>query len=79
MFLKYTLLKETEYEVIYKYYPEGGTSAGEIAIDKRTGECKVNILAEGDENRSYALKMFNKMKRYLADGAFESDGMIACG
>lgn len=75
--LEYELFKESDEEVIYKYYPEGKKQAGLVSVSKSTGECKINELSLDDRHQRYALKLFKKLKEYASNNSFNLKGMIA--
>ena len=75
--LKFVLFKNDDREIQYIYYPEGGTNPGIVSYDKREGVCNIVTLSKDDECRTYALKMFSRLRKYAETGTFKEEGMIA--
>ena len=49
--LRYKLIKESKEELLYQYFPEGGTSYGTITFDKESGYWIYKVMFE-IENQS---------------------------
>ena len=75
--LKFILEKETDKEVIYRYYPEGTEDAGLVSYDKERKECSIVTLSAQDRHQRYACKMFARIRTYATQGSFEKEGKIA--
>ena len=75
--LKYALIKETEKELHYEYFPEGSTVSGVIVYNKETGKCNILKLSENDKHQRYALKMFKKIREFTDNGSFKREGIVA--
>lgn len=75
--LKFVLEKETNSNVVYKYYPEGKDDVGIVSYDKVNRECKIVILATQDIHKRYAFKMFSRIRKCAENGFFEKEGTIA--
>ena len=75
--LKYVLERETDDEMVYRYFPEGKTDSGLVSYNKKTGELSVIELAPGEKFRTYALKMFYKIRTIIANGEFRQSGIVA--
>ncbi len=75
--LKFILEKETEKEVVYRYYPEGNEDSGLVSYDKEKKECSIVTLSVQDRHQRYACKMFARIRAYATNGSFEKEGMVA--
>ena len=75
--LKYNLIKETDKEIRYEYFPEGGKLSGVVSFDKVTQECSTVRTANNDKRHRYALKMFKRIRELAHDNNFEQSGFIA--
>ena len=75
--LKYILERETDNEMVYRYFPEGKSESGLVSYDKNTGELSVIELAPGELFRTYALKMFYKIRTFINNGVFRQSGIVA--
>lgn len=75
--LKYILEKETDKEVVYKYYPEGNKDFGLVSFDKEKNACSIVTLSPNDRHQRYAQKMFARIREFTSNGSFEKEGMIA--
>jgi hypothetical protein len=75
--LKFILEKETDKEVVYRYYPEGTEDGGLVSYDKEKKECSIVTLSAQDRHQRYACKMFARIRAYATDGFFEKEGTIA--
>ena len=77
--LKYNLINETDKEIIYEYFPEGGKLHGVVSFNKATQECSTVRTADNDKHLRYALKMFKRIRVFARDNNFEKTGYIAWG
>lgn len=75
--LKFKLIRETEKELIYEYFPEGGSASGYAAYNKETGECNIIEQAENDKHNRYALKMLKRLREFASNKAFRTEGIVA--
>lgn len=75
--LKFELIEENESKALYKYFPEGGSESGIVAIDKKSGECSIENLSSNDRHQRYAIKMFKRLREYFDSNSFDKSGMIA--
>jgi CRISPR/Cas system-associated exonuclease Cas4 (RecB family) len=74
--LTYKLIKESEKEAIYEYYPEGSLDAGLISYNKISKEKKVVRQSLDDRHKRYAMKMFQKIRESENEGELPQRGMI---
>ena len=75
--LKFILEKETDKEVLYRYYPEGTDDGGLVSYNKEQKSCSIVTLPKQDRHQRYAMKMFAKIRTYATEGSFQKEGMIA--
>lgn len=75
--LKFVLTKETGSNVLYHYYPEGGSEHGVVSVDKKTGDGAIETLSNNDKHQRYALKALKKIREMASNGFFEEEGMVA--
>ena len=75
--LKFILLKESEKEIEYAYYPEGKKTFGFISYDIKTGNCRIVSLSPDDEHKIYAFKMMRRIRKSARLGSFEAEGIVA--
>jgi len=75
--LKYNLIKETETEVQYNYFPEGDSESGVVSFDKKSNEGSIVYSPKNDRHQRYALKMLKRIKEFASDGSFKKEGIVA--
>lgn len=77
--LKYRLSRENDNERIYFYYPEGKEDYGIIAINKKTGEIRINSLAKEDRGIQifYAYKLVRQLEKFYRTGEYRESGIVA--
>jgi hypothetical protein len=68
---------ESEDELQYEYFPEGGTASGIVAYNKETGKCNIKKLSEEDKHQRYALKMFKRIREFASSDSFQKEGIVA--
>lgn len=75
--LTFIMEKETDKDVVYRYYPEGNEDSGLVSYDKEKKECSIVTLSTQDKHQRYACKMFARIRACATTGFFEKEGMIA--
>ena len=75
--LKFKIVENEQGKLVYRYYPEGNEDFGEVSYDEKTGICSIEILANNDRHKRYALKMMSRIRAMKANGTFEAEGMVA--
>ena len=76
--LRFKMLMREGNIIEYEYYPEGESEKGTIRVDVN-GEVINIILAANDRNRRYALHLLSRIRKFVKNGKFEEEGMIAWG
>ena len=77
--LKFSLMKETAEEVVYKYHPEGSPDFGIISYDRKAKKCNVTTPSKKDKRLKYAQKMFARIRECASNDLFQKEGVIAWG
>ena len=76
--LEYFLVDENDAVLTYRYHPEGEKDYGFVYVNKTTGDYDVTKLADADTlHRWYVGHMFSRIRRFLKEGKFEKEGIVA--
>ena len=75
--LHFQLIENTDERVTYRYYPERDIISGYITVRKADFTIIESELASNDEFRWYFLKMFCRIKEFIAKNDFKESGIIA--
>lgn len=75
--LKYEQIENNSKYAVYKYYPEGKSEAGVLAVSKINKEIIRLDLAPDDEFKWYALKLYKRIKNWIDNGTLPQTGKIA--
>ena len=74
----YELLKLTDEEALYSYYPENDHSnAGIVSFDRASNRGEVLERAQNDNHSSYSGHMFSQLREFNASGEFRETGYVA--
>ena len=77
MMVRIELLKLTEEEAVYKYFPEQEKEKyGIVAVNRSTGKRSIRQKLE-EYTSEYAFQACRQIERYIAKGDFKTSGMIA--
>lgn len=75
--LKYELVKKTEDFVTYKYFPEGKDKFGTICARRSDGAIVEECLAGCEESQWYHRKMIRRIKEFVDNNNFRTQGIVA--
>ena len=75
--LKFELINNGKDSVSYRYYPEGQGESGFITVDKKDLQIRNQKIASGDEFKIYFFKMYKRVKKYIRENEFRTEGIIA--
>lgn len=75
--LKYRLIENSKYLLIYEYFPDGGNDGGFISMKKDSREVVSYQRAKNDEFGSYFNHMKNRMRQFCEENMYRDDGIIA--
>ena len=71
------LLKVSENEAVYKYFPEQETEKyGIVAVNRKTGE-RIIRKKNSDYGSEYAFHACREIERYISKGIFKPKGTVA--
>lgn len=74
----YELLRLTEKEALYSYYPENDHSnAGIVSLDRESNRGEVLERAKNDSHSFYSIHMFNQLREFNESGEFRETGYVA--
>lgn len=75
--LTYKLIANTTAIADYEYYPEDNkNNAGIVRISKNDGAVSVVKLSPSDEFKTYATKLFKKLREFKTKSEYKQSGMI---
>lgn len=75
--LRFKMVESGHGKLVYRYYPEGKDDYGVVSYDESTGISTIELLAEDDDFRIYALKMMSRIRAMKVKGTFDTEGMVA--
>lgn len=75
--LKFIMLERNENNVLYRYFPEGGSDYGIVSFNEKTGDVSIETAAKNDKHQRYALKMFKRIREMASNGSLEKEGIVA--
>lgn len=71
------LIKETEFDYEYNYYPEDRADYGTLVINKKTGECTVKSVAKNEIYNIYLYHAISNLKKFFKNSNFLNETVVA--
>lgn len=71
------MIEMTSGKVVYGYYPEDESEYGIISANIRTGEMKVEKIAENDKYRRYLSHAMSRLEELVQNSTYENKVTVA--
>jgi len=75
--LRYEMMDNTEDRITYRYFPEGKEFFGSISVHKSDKSIVEQVIAPNDEFKWYFFHMYKRIRQYIDEDKFQSNGIVA--
>ena len=75
--LKLILIRATDNNLIYHYFPESKTDYGILSINTTTGEIQIIKVSESDMHRRYLGHAVSKLEKFYKTNSYLEESTVA--